>query len=115
MKFLFDFRTPEFLLAEFPVKTGTPNDNRLFIVHKGVSLIEVISTIDFPEIFLDENTLFREYSYGPEKYILAFHTNNAEFFGLTGEELLDKSWNWFREYLEWEDRNIDRSDYSKNN
>ena len=46
----YEFTLPEFLLAEFPIKTGDPfNDNRHFIVHKGITLIEVIPN----EIFIE--------------------------------------------------------------
>jgi len=38
-----EFTLPDFVFGEFPIKNRGFKDQRLFIFHKGISLIEVIS------------------------------------------------------------------------
>jgi len=102
---------PEFLLAEFPVKTGQPDDERHFIVHRGITLIEVLPLAIMTEL-LNDNVVKKQYTYTnpeglTEKFILTYHTNNGHFHGFDQFELLDKAWKFYENYLRWEDENID--------
>ena len=102
------FELPEFLLAEFPIKTGNSfNDERHFIVHKGITLIEVIPIDLYKEIHLNDGIISKRYKYNNENFILAYHTNNAHLYDYNQYELLDLAWEWYRQYLKWEDDNID--------
>lgn len=94
---------PEFLLAEFPIKNESFNDQCIFIVHKGLSLIEVIVHDETPAFVTFHSKISRQYSYFGEEFTLVYHTCNVQFHHLEPKELLDKAWEWFREYLIWED------------
>lgn len=94
---------PEFLLAEFPIKDGGFNDQRMFIVHKGISLIEIIAHDEFPAFVTFEDKISKQYSYFDEEFTLVYHTNNVEYLDMDPLNLLDKAFEWFREYLIWED------------
>lgn len=102
-----EFNLPEFILGEFPIKTGDHfNDNRHFIVHKGITMIEIIPNEIFIEL-LKDNAVFKRYKYGDEQFILVYHTNNGYLHNINQYELLDRAWQWYKEYLIWEDNNID--------
>ena len=93
---------PEFLLAEYPIKDGSVNDLRSFIVHKGISLIEIIPNDEIITIVFDSKTS-KQYSFFDEDFTLVYHTNNVEYYNIPPLDLLDKAWQWYREYLIWED------------
>ncbi|NKI28174.1 hypothetical protein HCG49_16590 [Arenibacter sp. 6A1] len=97
-----DFTLPEFLFGEFPIKDDSFNDQRQFIVHRGISLIEVIAHDEFEDIVFDGKTS-KKYSYFGEDFTLAYHTNNTEDSSHGELEVLDRAWEWYREYLIWED------------
>jgi hypothetical protein len=111
-----ELNLPEFLLAEFPIKEkDNPNNQRHFIVHKGISLIEVIPLGIFTELLKDD-AISKTYKYNDaESFILVYHTNNAHYHDIDQYELLDKAWQWYKYYLIWEDKNIEISKRSTNN
>ena len=97
-----ELNLPEFLFAEYPIKDGSVNDLRNFIVHKGISLIEIIPNDEIITIVFDSKTS-KQYSFFDEDFTLVYHTNNAEYYNISPLDLLDKAWEWYREYLIWED------------
>ena len=103
---------PEFLLADQPIKDDTLNAQRMYIYcTQYLTLIEVWS-LDFgPAIFHDYQTT-KDFTYQDEDYILCIVQNNVSAFAseveaLRGvdheQELLDKAWAFFEDYLIWED------------
>ncbi|WP_169630373.1 hypothetical protein [Flavobacterium sp. ASW18X] len=99
-----EFDLPEFIFGEFPIKDGGFNDERQFIFHKGVSLIEIIAFDEFIHV-IDSSKISKQYSYFGEDFSLTYHTNNTEHLGLNPMEVLDKAWEFYRDYLIWEDTN----------
>lgn len=98
-----EFDLPEFLLAEFPIKKDDFNKNRLFIIHKGISLIEVISHELYEAHITFDDKVSKQFIYFDEEFTLVYHTNNVDYFGENPLELLTKAFEWYREYLIWED------------
>jgi len=107
MEGIFSFDKPEFLLAEFPIKNNSLNDDRLFIIHQGITLIEIIHTDIFPNPQL--LNFHKKFSYNEVEFILAYHTDNSGYYNLSSEELLDRSAEWYMKYVIWENKNIDRN------
>jgi len=103
-----DFTTPEFLLSTPFFNESGFDENRLFITHKGLSLIEIIDHELFPDIFLKEVGKFKEYRRGENKYTLAYHTCNVGYFGLEPTECLDMAWYWFCKGLDIEEKIINQ-------
>lgn len=50
---------------------------------------------------------YQEFFYKKETWALVFVQNNAEITGANPVELLKEAWNFFKEYLEWEDKNLE--------
>ena len=97
-----DFTLPEFILGRLPIKNNSFNDQRQFIFHKGISLIEVIAQDEFKKIIFSAKTN-KQYSFFGEDFTLVYHTNNTEYSNQNEMEVLDRAWVWYREYLIWED------------
>lgn len=97
-----DFSLPDFLLGEFPIKNDGFNDQRQFIIHKGITLIEIIPHEVFTHVTF-ENQTAAQYSYFGEDFTLCYHTSNGGYYNLEEKELLDLAFEWYREYLIWED------------
>ena len=75
----------------------------MFIVHRGLSLIEVIAHDENPAFITFNGKATKQYSYFDEEFTLVYHTNNVGYHGIDPIELLDRAFEWFREYLIWED------------
>ncbi|WP_394749466.1 hypothetical protein [Spongiimicrobium salis] len=103
MEKIYEFQLPEFLLGENPIKDGSTTDQRLFIIHKGITMIEVISHEIFPIHLIKDVQRKKEYTFFEESFTLAYHTDNSSYHGIESESLLDMAWEWFRQYLIWED------------
>ncbi|MCK0192975.1 hypothetical protein [Arenibacter sp. F20364] len=97
-----DFTLPEFVFGEFPIKDDSFNDQRQFIFHKGISLIEVIAHDEFINVVFEDKTS-KQYSYFEEDFTLVYHTNNTEYCIHNEMQVLDLAWEWYRKYLLWED------------
>ncbi|SHJ62821.1 hypothetical protein SAMN04487911_12810 [Arenibacter nanhaiticus] len=101
-----DLILPEFIFGEFPIKDDSFNDQRQFIIHKGTSLIEVLAQDEFTNVVFDDKT-GKQYSYFGEDFTLFYQTNNTAASGQNEMEVLDRAWEWYREYLIWEDTQED--------
>ena len=101
-----NFDLPEFIFGEIPIKDGGFNDLRQFIFHKGISLTEIIAFDDFTHI-IDSSKTSKQYSYFGEDFSLTYHTNNTLLHGQDPIEVLDRAWEFYRDYLIWEDTNED--------
>lgn len=102
-----EFDLPEFLMAEFPIKNNDFNNDRMFIVHKGNSLIEIISHELYEAHITFDEELSKQYSFFDEEFTLVYHTINGDYFEESPLDVLDKAFEWFREYLIWEDTRED--------
>ncbi|SHJ00076.1 hypothetical protein SAMN04487911_10952 [Arenibacter nanhaiticus] len=97
-----DLSLPEFIFGEFPIKNDSIHDQRQFILHKGISLIEVIPQDELENIAFDDKTS-KHFSYFGEDFTLFYQTNNTAASSQSEIEVLDRAWEWYREYLIWED------------
>lgn len=100
---------PEFLFAEFPIKTGGVGDFRTFIVYYGSILIEVFSMNLYGKIDFNDEVIQKSFNYLPTKdtYVLAFHYDTIEQFDKSSSiEVLDKAWVWYENYLNWEKQQL---------
>lgn len=105
----FNFKTPEFLMCEIPVKDNSPNDDRLWVYHtKSLSLIEFVCVSDFPDFQFKGKMERFEYFNGDdtEDWFGVFVQNNCNGFELDDNDVLKQSWLYLKAYLEWEDKNI---------
>ncbi len=102
-----NFNLPEFLLGDFPIKNDSFNDDRQFIIHKGISLIEIIAHELYEAHITFDDKISKQYSFFGEEFTLVYHTNNADYFGDSPLDVLDKAFDWYREYLIWEDTRED--------
>lgn len=113
-----ELKNPDFLFCELPKKNGDiVHDNRGFIYcPKYLSLIEIVPVDLYLALFPSTQTQ-KEYDYHGETFLLVFTQNNVEMCNdaleieiLKGEhqkvtdlELMDKAWDFYKEYLTWED------------
>lgn len=105
--------TPRFLLAEEPIKDKSNSmPNRLWIYAPFcLSLVELICLDDVNFIPFENERLSKEYLYTPlegkpERWLLVFIQDNTPMVDLISENLLDEIWEWYTEYLMWEDANF---------
>ncbi|ADQ83064.1 hypothetical protein [Riemerella anatipestifer] len=110
MSYFLSHKTPEFLLAELPIKDGSPNDDRLWVYCvKALSLIEFIN---LNQIKAHGLRLADEKTYKNERWGIAFVQNNCEYLGLDESEVIKNAWKFLTDYFDWEDKNIDESSTS---
>lgn len=107
-----EFLLPPFLLSEIPIKDGSHNDDRVW-----VTCIDANSIVEF--ICLDEvesfssNQLQKEFDYEGEEWLGFFAVNNCEQDpSINPETLIKEAWNFFKEYMIWEDENLDLQEQS---
>ncbi|WP_374440508.1 hypothetical protein [Epilithonimonas sp.] len=116
-----EIKIPKFLLAEEPTK---PNDRDIFIYSPHyLSLVLIIPENEKAVLWNDEtrNKPRKIYQYEDESFELVIVQNNVLHTGgvlsseITEEEFLNQAWKFWKEYLIWEDRNIDESQISELN
>lgn len=100
-----DYQQPDFLLCEIPVKDKSFNDDRLWVYSRlSLSLIEFICLNDI-EVSNFQNTQ-KKFTFFDEQWIGVFVQNNCEPTDNDPNEILNQAWEFFRDYLAWEDVNI---------
>lgn len=102
----FNFAPPDFLLCEIPIKNSELNDSRLWVYHRlSLSLIEFVNVDNFKDFqFKGKQDRFE---YQDENWFGVFVQNNCEATDNNENEVLKMAWNFLRDYLIWEDQNID--------
>ncbi|MFJ1492436.1 hypothetical protein [Capnocytophaga canis] len=108
---------PKFLLAEEPME----DLNRFVYIYSPhyMSLIMVVE--EYSQIMIlnteNENKIQKLFQYsGKEQFRLILLQNNVEATGgifspvITTDEFLEEAWEWHRNYLVWEDNNIDNKE-----
>jgi len=111
-----DFYTPEFLLCEIPVKKGNFHDNRVWVYAvNAASLIEFICIDDRVKDFgftvdLERVERFEYINLNGivEDYFGVFTQDNCELSKKNSKEVMQAAWNFYKEYLNWENENIKR-------
>ena len=109
-----EYIQPDFLLAEIAVKDGTPNDQRLWVYHRlSLSLIKFIN-VNGVDDFRFEGTQ-EVFLYGDEEWIGVYVQNNAAVTNNDEMAVLRAAWDYFRTYLVWEDKGIDKDKIANQN
>lgn len=110
---------PEFVFLDGNSPKGDTLQNRTVIQHiRSNTMLEVFNEDQFPILSLKEEIVKKEFNYLnqfniEEKHLIAVHFSFAEEDEL--EEVLNKTINWYCEYLAWEDGNIiEENNASKN-
>lgn len=102
---LYDYQQPDFLLCEIPVKDESFNDDRLWVYSRSsLSLIEFICLNDI-DVSHFQNTQ-KEFTFFDEQWIGVFVQNNCEATDQNENEILNQAWEFFRDYLAWQDVQI---------
>ena len=117
----FEIKLPKFLLAEEPTE---PNDRDIYIYSPHyLSLVLVIPEDEKP-VLLNEETRKKPrktFTYEDETFELVIIQNNVEMTGgnlapeITEIEFLKQAYDWYKDYLIWEDKNINEDINSKLN
>lgn len=106
-----EIKMPKFLLAEEP----QGGDFHYIYSPHYLSLVLVIPE-DVATVTLNKSNLKKPrktYQYENEVFELVLVQNNVEATGgamspiISEAEFLDKAWEWYADYLKWEDKNID--------
>jgi hypothetical protein len=99
----FDFKKPEFLFCEIPIKDGSPQDDRIWIYHlDSLSLIEFIYVDDFKDFqFTGKQDRFE---YMDENWFGVYVQNNCEVTEQNADQVLKKAWKYLEEYFDWEEQ-----------
>jgi hypothetical protein len=111
---------PDFFLCEQPIKDGSNLDQRMWIYSKlSLSLIEVLPEDEITTA-VDKSLIQKRFIYInsdgiKESFLLIFVQNNCAAVDADPINLLQKAWEWFEDYLKWEDGNIDSQSYVQNN
>lgn len=107
------FETPEFILG-YTSEKEILNYDRIFITHKGLSLIEAVNTTR--QIFRpSDERPFKYYELNKEEFCLCYHTCNVEYFGLNPVDVLNSAWEWLSKVLTKEQEAINREDFNSLN
>ena len=97
---------PRFLFCEQPIKTGTFQDQRMWIYcPPALSLIEAIPE-DEITVAINRDLIQKRYRYNDESYLLVFTQNNADYAEINPADLMDEAWQWLCKYFAWEDQQI---------
>ncbi len=103
-----NYTKPKFLLAEIPIKNNTFQDHRNWVYCvDALSLIEFIYVDDlqdfqftgYQERFEYENEIDGEL----ENFWAVFVQNNCEAAGQNQATVMQEAWQFYKEYLQWED------------
>lgn len=108
-------KTEDFNLPEFLLSIDDNYNERVFITHKGLSLIEIIQEDLYEATLVFDGKIKKQYEYGIEDYTLVYHTCNVEYFDLKPLEVLDQAWDYFENFLKKEDRQMDEDNLSQLN
>lgn len=108
---IFNFKTPEFLMCELPIKDNSKNDDRIWIYHtQTLSLIEFICVSDFQDFNFNLKVGMDrfEFQYDDiiEDWFGVFVQNNCDQFSNDENKVLKSAWQFLKEYLEWECGNL---------
>lgn len=111
-----ELKMPTFLLAEEP--KGDMDRPTFIYSPPYLSLILIIPEDDITVLLNEENRQKprKTFEYGHESFELVILQNNVLFTGgqlaeeITEDEFLNRAWQWYADYLEWENKNIDESD-----
>jgi hypothetical protein len=107
----FNFTKPDFLFCEIPVKDGSMHDDRVWVYcTKALSLIEFVNVDTFKDF--EFNAFQKRYEYDSsdgilENYFGVFVQNNCEFTEKRPDKVMDDAWQFYKDYLQWEDKQID--------
>lgn len=113
-----EIKMPKFLLAE------EPQDRVFHYIYSPHYLSLVLIIPEEITVTLNKNNLNKPrktYRYGSEVFELVLVQNNVEATGgamspiISETEFLDKAWEWYADYLKWEDGNIDNETRSNLN
>jgi hypothetical protein len=111
---------PDFLLCEVPIKGGDNLDKRMWIYSRmTLSLIEIIPE-DYLPAATNRNLIQKRFLYKnsgglTESFLLVLVQNNCGLVDFEPLHLLVNAWQWFENYLKWEDGNIDSSIEAQDN
>lgn len=108
---MIDFKQPDFLFCEIPIKDGTYNDNRIWVFHRrSLSLIEFVEVSNFKDFKFTGFQKRYENEIMPgvyEDYFGIYSINNCEQTDYNQEKVLDAAWKYLKDYFDWEDTNMD--------
>lgn len=105
-------KIPDFLYCEIPIKDGSIQDQRAWIYcPQALSLIEVIPE-DELTVAINRELIQKKFTYEntdcyPEEFLLVIVQNNCEISDIDPQELLANAWDYYQNYLIWEDSQID--------
>lgn len=111
-----ELKLPRFLLAEEPTELI---DRNVFIYSPHYMSLVLIIPEDDMVVLLNEETRNRPrktFQYQDETFELVLLQNNVLQTGgvlspeITEEEFLNQAWNFWEQYMIWEDRNLDESE-----
>ncbi|WP_430612832.1 hypothetical protein [Flavobacterium sp. JP2137] len=107
------FEQPDFLLAEVPIKDGSPTDDRLWIYcHKTFSLIEFILKEEFSErkfIGTQAPFVYVDLDGYKEDWIGVYVQNNCALVGADQNDNLKAAWAFLEAYFKWEEMEDDNN------
>jgi hypothetical protein len=111
---------PEFILADIPVKDGSSQDGRIFVYcTKAMSLVEAIAEFDsdvrFSPDIVQNRYLFANIDGVEVWFSVGIVQNNCDLAKMDPYQVLDASWDYFCNYLKWQDSNIDAADFGSLN
>lgn len=98
-------------MAGIPIKDGSFNDGRIWIYHRlSLSLIEMVYMDNIAEAEftgINQNFEYKRKDGVVESWKAVFVQNNTEATELNTDLVLNRAWEYFLNYLMWEDSNID--------
>lgn len=101
------YELPEFLLSEIAIKDNTYNDHRIWVTcPKYLSIIEFVN---LGSGAFASNQIQMNFEYNDEEWLGFFAQNNCDIVGVDPKQVLKKAWEYFKNYLVWEDQQINSS------
>lgn len=100
------YQLPKFLISEIAIKDKSYNDDRIWI-----TCPQYLSIIEFVLLgnggVYASNQIEMNFDYEGEEWIGFFAQNNCEMVDIDPKIVLKEAWEYFKNYLIWEDRNLD--------
>lgn len=108
-----NLNTPEFLFCEIPLKNGSVNDNRTWVLHTSTNILfEIIALDDLEMVNIYNHYKSFNFNYKYERFKMVVVNDHLN---IITEEIIEGAKKFYIDYLKWEDENINNAEISNLN
>ncbi|GAA0726109.1 hypothetical protein GCM10009430_32760 [Aquimarina litoralis] len=111
---MYDNKLPRFLISQIGVKKGTYQDYRKWVTCTLYSSVAEFICLDYVGAFSTTNINMTFY-FKRETWIGSLTVNNCDIYEMDPLKLLEEAWDYYSNYLEWLDTQINSFDKTISN